>query len=210
MPLHVPQQTMNAANKGASTGAKLPATRSMPKWVVNACGLCIMIHIYIIQNKLYIYIYRVNPTTMWAQSHRLHQHPVPKAQQVPRDRCLRHRKVALWIPSTRSSNSRRAAKRIRMPHRNQLRQPMVLVSCCFKYTFLFLLYVFICKHQGAAAKVHKCELCGSLMPKYRCAQCNNQLLCASCDEMYHRHPKRKTHSREVTFIYWIKIIPNVR
>lgn len=48
--------------------------------------------------------------------------------------------------------------------------------------------------------MHKCELCGSLMPKYRCAQCNNQLLCASCDDMYHRHPKRKTHSREVTQI----------
>lgn len=43
----------------------------------------------------------------------------------------------------------------------------------------------------------KCELCGSLQPKTRCAQCNNQALCESCDDMYHRHPKRKTHVRKV-------------
>lgn len=45
--------------------------------------------------------------------------------------------------------------------------------------------------------VLKCELCGSISPKSKCAECNNQILCASCDDMYHRHPKRKLHVRKV-------------
>lgn len=43
----------------------------------------------------------------------------------------------------------------------------------------------------------KCELCGSMTAKTKCDQCNQQLFCASCDDMFHRHPKRNTHIRKV-------------
>lgn len=42
-----------------------------------------------------------------------------------------------------------------------------------------------------------CELCGSSSPKVRCEKCLNQIFCLSCDDMYHRHPKRMNHSRKV-------------
>lgn len=43
--------------------------------------------------------------------------------------------------------------------------------------------------------VMKCDLCGSVTPAVRCAQCENNLFCASCDDRYHRHPKRQSHTR---------------
>lgn len=43
----------------------------------------------------------------------------------------------------------------------------------------------------------KCELCGSMTAKLKCDQCNQQLFCPSCDDMFHRHPKRNTHIRKV-------------
>lgn len=46
-------------------------------------------------------------------------------------------------------------------------------------------------------------------PKVRCQQCNNQVFCGSCDDMYHRHPKRKTHIRKVVFAtynYYLSIL----
>ncbi|XP_062545752.1 E3 ubiquitin-protein ligase lubel isoform X2 [Armigeres subalbatus] len=43
--------------------------------------------------------------------------------------------------------------------------------------------------------VMKCDLCGSVTPAVRCAQCDNNFFCASCDDRYHRHPKRQTHTR---------------
>ncbi|CAH1139000.1 unnamed protein product [Phyllotreta striolata] len=39
-----------------------------------------------------------------------------------------------------------------------------------------------------------CQLCGSSMPNVRCEDCK-QIFCLSCDDMYHRHPKRQTHIR---------------
>lgn len=42
-----------------------------------------------------------------------------------------------------------------------------------------------------------CELCGSSKPSIRCSQCN-QIFCSSCDDMYHRHPKRQLHNRRVS------------
>lgn len=44
----------------------------------------------------------------------------------------------------------------------------------------------------------KCELCGSLKAEVKCDQCNQQMFCSSCDDMFHRHPKRNTHIRKVT------------
>lgn len=47
----------------------------------------------------------------------------------------------------------------------------------------------------------KCDLCGSLSPKVKCEQCNNQTFCGSCDDMFHRHPKRKSHIRKVKLFF---------
>uniref|UniRef100_A0A1B0CJK6 Putative microtubule-associated protein futsch isoform x3 n=1 Tax=Lutzomyia longipalpis TaxID=7200 RepID=A0A1B0CJK6_LUTLO len=46
----------------------------------------------------------------------------------------------------------------------------------------------------------KCELCGSTTPTIKCEQCDQHLFCASCDDMYHRHPKRQTHMRKTVTI----------
>lgn len=47
--------------------------------------------------------------------------------------------------------------------------------------------------------VMKCDLCGSGQPTVRCEQCDHNLFCASCDDRYHRHPKRQTHTRTVSY-----------
>uniref|UniRef100_A0A182Q3F7 Uncharacterized protein n=1 Tax=Anopheles farauti TaxID=69004 RepID=A0A182Q3F7_9DIPT len=44
--------------------------------------------------------------------------------------------------------------------------------------------------------VMKCDLCGSGSPVVRCEQCDQNLFCVSCDDRYHRHPKRQTHVRK--------------
>ncbi|GBP76693.1 E3 ubiquitin-protein ligase RNF31 [Eumeta japonica] len=41
-----------------------------------------------------------------------------------------------------------------------------------------------------------CGLCGGGGARVRCAECGRRALCASCDEMYHRHPKRRHHLRQ--------------
>ncbi|XP_055299571.1 E3 ubiquitin-protein ligase lubel isoform X2 [Sitodiplosis mosellana] len=46
----------------------------------------------------------------------------------------------------------------------------------------------------------KCDLCGSMSAKVKCDQCNQQLFCSSCDDMFHRHPKRNTHIRKAIVI----------
>ncbi|XP_072162594.1 uncharacterized protein LUBEL isoform X2 [Bemisia tabaci] len=43
----------------------------------------------------------------------------------------------------------------------------------------------------------RCDLCGSSTPCVCCERCSNQTFCTSCDEMYHRHPKRQNHVRKV-------------
>lgn len=42
----------------------------------------------------------------------------------------------------------------------------------------------------------KCTLCGSNNPWVTCDECAQQIFCASCDDMFHKHPKRKTHLRK--------------
>ncbi|KAL5281668.1 RNF31 family protein [Megaselia abdita] len=42
----------------------------------------------------------------------------------------------------------------------------------------------------------KCTLCGSNNPWVKCDQCAQQIFCASCDDMFHKHPKRKAHFRK--------------
>ncbi|CAB3230802.1 unnamed protein product [Arctia plantaginis] len=41
-----------------------------------------------------------------------------------------------------------------------------------------------------------CGLCGGGGARVRCAECGRRALCASCDDMYHRHPKRRNHQRQ--------------
>ncbi|XP_073822713.1 linear Ubiquitin E3 ligase isoform X11 [Musca autumnalis] len=42
----------------------------------------------------------------------------------------------------------------------------------------------------------KCTLCGSSNPWVMCEECSKQIFCASCDDMFHKHPKRKNHLRK--------------
>lgn len=42
-----------------------------------------------------------------------------------------------------------------------------------------------------------CGLCGGGGARVRCTECGRRALCASCDDMYHRHPKRRNHQRLV-------------
>ncbi|CAG7721301.1 unnamed protein product [Allacma fusca] len=42
-----------------------------------------------------------------------------------------------------------------------------------------------------------CSLCGNANPVVRCEMCNNQIFCGSCNDMYHRHPKRHNHVRKL-------------
>lgn len=61
----------------------------------------------------------------------------------------------------------------------------------------------ICKCQHFLAPIVdtklKCTLCGSNNPWVMCEECSKQIFCASCDDMFHKHPKRKTHQRKVSF-----------
>ncbi|XP_018783774.1 PREDICTED: uncharacterized protein LOC108965672 isoform X3 [Bactrocera latifrons] len=42
----------------------------------------------------------------------------------------------------------------------------------------------------------KCTLCGSHNPWVTCEECAQQIFCSSCDDMFHKHPKRRTHVRK--------------
>lgn len=42
-----------------------------------------------------------------------------------------------------------------------------------------------------------CNLCGSAPAAVKCDQCPQPMMCPTCDDMYHRHPKRSTHTRKV-------------
>lgn len=41
-----------------------------------------------------------------------------------------------------------------------------------------------------------CDLCGTTAAIVRCAACADQIFCLSCDDMYHRHPRRTSHARK--------------
>ena len=60
-----------------------------------------------------------------------------------------------------------------------------------------LIYVLGGKMEPKKGDGRHCELCGSSSPKVRCEKCLNQIFCLSCDDMYHRHPKRMNHTRKV-------------
>lgn len=59
------------------------------------------------------------------------------------------------------------------------------------------------KKEGTQQRVEvglKCELCGTIGPVIKCEQCVKNLFCYTCDDMFHRHPKRQNHLRKVKFI----------
>lgn len=85
-------------------------------------------------------------------------------------------------------------------------QPIIRSSSmcqrCFHF-FEFIHIIFfheIFKIDGRTLDALKCELCGSMTAKVKCDQCNQQLFCSPCDDMFHRHPKRNTHIRKVIYI----------
>lgn len=41
-----------------------------------------------------------------------------------------------------------------------------------------------------------CNLCGGESAVVSCSDCDSLHFCSSCDDMYHRHPKRKFHLRK--------------
>ncbi|XP_022686425.1 uncharacterized protein LOC111259021 isoform X2 [Varroa jacobsoni] len=49
---------------------------------------------------------------------------------------------------------------------------------------------------GGAAPEYQCELCKSTRAAIRCDRCENQVFCLQCDDIFHRHPKRKSHLRK--------------
>lgn len=58
-----------------------------------------------------------------------------------------------------------------------------------------LLIILYAGHPADAGA--SCGLCGGGGARVRCAECGRRALCASCDDMYHRHPKRRHHQRQV-------------
>ncbi|XP_044267798.1 E3 ubiquitin-protein ligase lubel isoform X5 [Tribolium madens] len=50
------------------------------------------------------------------------------------------------------------------------------------------------KNEPKRADGRHCQLCGTSNPSIKCDHCN-QIFCISCDDMYHRHPKRQSHFR---------------
>ncbi|XP_044726520.1 E3 ubiquitin-protein ligase lubel isoform X1 [Chrysoperla carnea] len=49
---------------------------------------------------------------------------------------------------------------------------------------------------GAKGRSGHCDLCGAVGPRVKCDKCAQQIFCLSCDDMYHRHPKRQSHVRK--------------
>ncbi|XP_069698159.1 uncharacterized protein LUBEL isoform X1 [Periplaneta americana] len=50
--------------------------------------------------------------------------------------------------------------------------------------------------EGKRGDGRHCDLCGCSAPTVRCDKCAHQIFCLSCDDMYHRHPKRQSHVRK--------------
>lgn len=48
-----------------------------------------------------------------------------------------------------------------------------------------------------------CSLCGCNGASVRCSKCNSMAFCIGCDDMYHRHPKRRTHLRQAVALEYV-------
>ena len=49
-----------------------------------------------------------------------------------------------------------------------------------------------------------CSLCGCNGASVRCEKCNSMAFCIGCDDMYHRHPKRRNHLRQAVALEYVK------
>ncbi|XP_027206289.2 linear Ubiquitin E3 ligase isoform X1 [Dermatophagoides pteronyssinus] len=49
-----------------------------------------------------------------------------------------------------------------------------------------------------------CSLCGCMGASVRCMKCNSMAFCIGCDDMYHRHPKRRQHLRQAVALEYIQ------
>ena len=65
--------------------------------------------------------------------------------------------------------------------------------------------MFFVKGEGKRGDGRHCDLCGCSTPTVRCDKCAHQIFCLSCDDMYHRHPKRQSHVRKVGIPYEFSI-----
>lgn len=52
-----------------------------------------------------------------------------------------------------------------------------------------------------------CRLCGNQQSTMKCAECLGMQFCYACDNMYHRHPKRKHHIRKSINLVSLAHIP---
>ncbi|XP_071091863.1 E3 ubiquitin-protein ligase RNF31-like isoform X1 [Haliotis cracherodii] len=43
-----------------------------------------------------------------------------------------------------------------------------------------------------------CDICGDQEATKLCSSCDYKLLCAQCDDMWHKHPRRQNHQRDLT------------
>lgn len=48
-----------------------------------------------------------------------------------------------------------------------------------------------------------CSLCGCIGASVRCMKCNSMAFCIGCDDMYHRHPKRRQHLRQAVALEYV-------
>lgn len=71
----------------------------------------------------------------------------------------------------------------------------------------YIFYYFSTASVSKKEDERKCDLCGSSTAQFQCDLCTKQKFCISCDQMYHRHPKRQMHVRKVRMI--IKIFLKV-
>ncbi|XP_054722576.1 uncharacterized protein LOC129232456 [Uloborus diversus] len=56
--------------------------------------------------------------------------------------------------------------------------------------------------ESPSSQGKTCALCGCSTPAVRCDRCGSQIFCLSCDDMYHKHPKRRLHLRKAVDSIW--------
>lgn len=56
--------------------------------------------------------------------------------------------------------------------------------------------------DGIVTKI--CYICGSMNSTVTCQQCN-KMLCISCDRLYHSHPTRTKHIRNIKDTHQVKV-----
>lgn len=109
-------------------------------------------------------------------------------------RISRRRRINSPIQTTRSSNSATDRPTQMLYPKNKVSLTLSLTSSRDeKVSNIFPV-------ELKSKPLQKCELCGSTTPAIKCQECNGKLFCPSCDDMFHRHPKRQNHARKVKIL----------